>query len=116
MKDGKPWVGDEVRDEVTGRKAIVTGVRRGSVYVLPHVWGGGDTWEAENPEKLTVTGPASGGRHQTEGREAARDRAQHWTPDQDGPSHMGRTEYYNDPNAPKANPLIPASNLLVVDG
>jgi 8-oxo-dGTP pyrophosphatase MutT (NUDIX family) len=28
---------------------------------------------------------------------------------------MGRTEYYNDPNAPKANTLIPASNLLVVD-
>ncbi len=28
---------------------------------------------------------------------------------------MGRTEYYNDPNASKANTLIPASNLLVVD-
>ncbi|MFC4034185.1 NUDIX hydrolase [Streptomyces polygonati] len=28
---------------------------------------------------------------------------------------MGRTEYYNDPDAPKANTLIPASNLLVVD-
>ncbi|MFF0293195.1 NUDIX hydrolase [Kitasatospora sp. NPDC004614] len=28
---------------------------------------------------------------------------------------MGRTEYYNDPNAPKANTLIPASNVLVVD-
>jgi 8-oxo-dGTP pyrophosphatase MutT (NUDIX family) len=28
---------------------------------------------------------------------------------------MGRTEYYNDPNAPKADTLIPASNLLVVD-
>ena len=28
---------------------------------------------------------------------------------------MGRTEYYYDPNAPKANSLIPASNLLVVD-
>lgn len=28
---------------------------------------------------------------------------------------MGRTEYYNDPNAPKANTLIPASNLLVVN-
>ncbi len=27
---------------------------------------------------------------------------------------MGRTEYYNDPNAPEANSLIPASNLLVV--
>lgn len=28
---------------------------------------------------------------------------------------MGRPEYYNDPTAPKANTLIPASNLLVVD-
>ncbi|MEU8891443.1 NUDIX domain-containing protein [Streptomyces sp. NPDC048442] len=28
---------------------------------------------------------------------------------------MGRTEYYEDPEAPRANTLIPASNLLVVD-
>lgn len=28
---------------------------------------------------------------------------------------MGRTEYYHDPDAPAANTLIPASNLLVVD-
>jgi 8-oxo-dGTP pyrophosphatase MutT (NUDIX family) len=28
---------------------------------------------------------------------------------------VGRTEYYNDPRAPKANTLIPASNLLVVN-
>jgi 8-oxo-dGTP pyrophosphatase MutT (NUDIX family) len=28
---------------------------------------------------------------------------------------VGRTEYYFDPKAPKANTLIPASNLLVVD-
>ncbi|MEU3741938.1 NUDIX domain-containing protein [Streptomyces sp. NPDC032198] len=28
---------------------------------------------------------------------------------------MGRTEYYHDPRAPKANTLIPASNLLVVN-
>ncbi|MFI6575397.1 NUDIX hydrolase [Nocardiopsis sp. NPDC050513] len=28
---------------------------------------------------------------------------------------MGRTEYYHDPAAPKANTLIPASNLLVVN-
>lgn len=28
---------------------------------------------------------------------------------------MGRTEYYYDPEAPKANTLIPASNLLVVN-
>jgi 8-oxo-dGTP pyrophosphatase MutT (NUDIX family) len=28
---------------------------------------------------------------------------------------VGRTEYLNDPSAPKANTLIPASNLLVVN-
>ncbi|MFJ8954976.1 NUDIX hydrolase [Streptomyces sp. NPDC102381] len=28
---------------------------------------------------------------------------------------MGRTEYYHDPKAPKANTLIPACNLLVVN-
>ncbi|MCK8677939.1 NUDIX domain-containing protein [Streptomyces lichenis] len=28
---------------------------------------------------------------------------------------MGRTEYCNDPSAPKADTLIPASNLLVAD-
>jgi 8-oxo-dGTP pyrophosphatase MutT (NUDIX family) len=28
---------------------------------------------------------------------------------------VGRTEYLNDPTAPKANTLIPASNLLVVN-
>src|SRR5262249_13810566 len=39
----------------------------------------------------------------------------HGRPIRRGPPHMGRTEYYNDPAAPKANTLIPASNLLVVD-
>lgn len=29
---------------------------------------------------------------------------------------MGRIEYYYEPNAPRANSLIPASNLLVVEG
>ena len=29
---------------------------------------------------------------------------------------MSRTEYYNDPAAPTPNSLIPACNLLVVDG
>ena len=28
---------------------------------------------------------------------------------------MGRTEHYNDPNAPTPNSLVPASNLLVVN-
>lgn len=29
---------------------------------------------------------------------------------------MGRTEYYYNPKAPKANTLIPASNMLVING
>ncbi|MFJ4004363.1 hypothetical protein ACIPWL_13025 [Streptomyces sp. NPDC090023] len=54
MKDGKPWVGDAVRDGATGRKAIVTDVQHGSRYILrPHA-GGGPTWVAEDPERLTV--------------------------------------------------------------
>lgn len=28
---------------------------------------------------------------------------------------MGRTEYYNDPSAPRVSTLIPVSNLRVVD-
>lgn len=28
---------------------------------------------------------------------------------------MGRTEHYDDPNAPAPNSLVPASNMLVVD-
>lgn len=33
-----------------------------------------------------------------------------------GAPSLGRTEYLDDPTAPKANSLVPASNLLVVDG
>ncbi|MFI8346427.1 hypothetical protein [Streptomyces sp. NPDC085596] len=54
MKDGKPWVGDAVRDGATGRKAIVTDVQGGERYILrPHA-GGGPTWVAEDPEGLTM--------------------------------------------------------------
>lgn len=61
MKDGKPWVGDQVRDEATGRKAIVTDVRKGSTYIPRPVAGGGAFWEAEGPDRLTVTEPSEGG-------------------------------------------------------
>lgn len=57
MKDGNPWVGDQVRDEVTGRDAIVTDVRRNTLYVLRPVWGGYDLWTARDPTKLTVIEP-----------------------------------------------------------
>ncbi|MFD3948023.1 hypothetical protein [Streptomyces sp. NPDC058579] len=61
MKDGKPWVGDQVRDEATNRKAIVTDVRAGSFYVLRPIAGGGAFWEVEDPKRLTVIEPAGGG-------------------------------------------------------
>lgn len=56
MRNGKPWVGDEVYDGATGRKAIVTDVQGGSQYILrPHT-GGGPHWVAEDPERLKFLG------------------------------------------------------------
>ncbi|MEU5428362.1 hypothetical protein AB0H73_22620 [Streptomyces olivoreticuli] len=49
----RPWVGDEVRDERTGRAAIITDVRRKKLYVLRPVAGTGE-WTAEDPEQLTL--------------------------------------------------------------
>ncbi|MFJ4869603.1 hypothetical protein [Streptomyces sp. NPDC088757] len=54
-------MGDQVHDEATGRKAIVTDVRKGSVYILRPVAGGGAFWEIEDPGRLTVTKPSGGG-------------------------------------------------------
>ncbi|MEU3183303.1 hypothetical protein ABZ707_03690 [Streptomyces sp. NPDC006923] len=62
MKDGKAWVGDQVHDGATDRKAIVTDVQGGSRFILRPIWGMGENWVAEDPEKLTVTGPAQGAR------------------------------------------------------
>ena len=56
MKDGKVWVGDRVRDEDTGRDAIVSDVRGGRTYIL-RALAGGREWTSENPERLTVTVP-----------------------------------------------------------
>lgn len=50
---GRPWVGDEVRDETTGRAAIITDVRGGQSYVLRPVIGAGE-WIAEDPGRLTL--------------------------------------------------------------
>ncbi|MFK4110495.1 hypothetical protein [Streptomyces sp. NPDC002176] len=61
MKDGKPWVGDEVRDGATGRRAIVTDVRRNQAYILRPRAGGGPNWVAEDPEGLTVITPRRDG-------------------------------------------------------
>ncbi|MFJ1600212.1 hypothetical protein [Streptomyces sp. NPDC088261] len=57
MKDGKAWVGDQVHDGATDRKAIVTDVQQGTTYILRPIWGGGGNWVAEDAEKLTVTEP-----------------------------------------------------------
>lgn len=56
MKDGKVWVGDRVRDEDTGRYAVVSDVRGGRTYILRALGGGGE-WISESPERLTVTVP-----------------------------------------------------------
>ncbi|MFJ2649107.1 hypothetical protein ACIO1C_20520 [Streptomyces sp. NPDC087420] len=57
MKDGRAWVGDQVYDGTTDRKAIVTDVQQGTTYVLGPILGGGENWVAEDAEKLTVTEP-----------------------------------------------------------
>ena len=50
------WVGDRVRDEDTGRYAVVSDVRGGRTYILRALGGGGE-WISESPERLTVTVP-----------------------------------------------------------
>lgn len=57
MTHAKPWVGDHVRDEVSGRPAIITDVRRGD-YVLRPVQGPGE-WIAEDPARLRLIAPAA---------------------------------------------------------
>ncbi|MEV8330359.1 hypothetical protein [Streptomyces niveus] len=57
MTEAKPWVGDHVRDEVSGRLAILTDVRRGD-YVLRPVQGPGE-WIAEDPTRLRFIAPAT---------------------------------------------------------
>lgn len=56
MKDGKAWVGDEVRDEEAGRDAMVTDVS-GGIYYLRPLSGGGAEWPQNDPKKLTVLVP-----------------------------------------------------------
>lgn len=56
MRGGKPWVGDHVHDEETGREAIVTDVRGGTVYVLRALHGP-DLWKRRNGNRLTVVVP-----------------------------------------------------------
>ncbi|MFC9431087.1 hypothetical protein [Streptomyces sp. NPDC056987] len=55
MKDGKPWVGDEVHDAGTGRNGVLTDVRSG-IYVLRPLHGGPE-WTSETDAELTVVVP-----------------------------------------------------------
>ncbi|WP_329382420.1 hypothetical protein [Streptomyces sp. NBC_01716] len=57
MTEAKPWVGDHVRDDVSGRLAVITDVRRGA-YVLRPVQGPGE-WTAEDPAQLRFIAPAT---------------------------------------------------------
>lgn len=57
MTEAKPWVGDHVRDEASGRLAVVTDVRRGG-YVLRPVQGPGE-WIAEDPARLRFIASAN---------------------------------------------------------
>ncbi|MFF1422410.1 hypothetical protein [Streptomyces sp. NPDC058280] len=58
MKNGKAWVGDQIRDEDSEREGIVTDVRRGTIYILRPLYGPGQ-WENRNVDRLTVTVPLS---------------------------------------------------------
>ncbi|MEV5289900.1 hypothetical protein AB0K64_01505 [Streptomyces sp. NPDC053741] len=55
-RDRKPWVGDQVHDEDTGREAIITDVRRKEGYILRPLHGGVE-WTSTTPERLTITVP-----------------------------------------------------------
>lgn len=55
-RNGKPWVGDQVTDTTTGRKAVITDVRQG-VYVLRPVRGPVLTWTATSDAHLTLAAP-----------------------------------------------------------
>lgn len=50
-------MGDHVRDEVSGRLAVITDVRRGD-YILRPVQGPGE-WIAEDPARLRFIAPAT---------------------------------------------------------
>lgn len=60
MKDGRAWVGDEVRDDDAGRTGMVTDVS-GGTYLLRPLAGGGREWPQEDPDRLTVTVPQDNG-------------------------------------------------------
>ncbi|MFD8685387.1 hypothetical protein [Streptomyces sp. NPDC059651] len=54
MKDGRPWVGDQVYDEDADREGIVSDVQGGSVYILRSVYGH-DQWQNLNGDRLKIT-------------------------------------------------------------
>ncbi|MER7664522.1 MULTISPECIES: hypothetical protein [unclassified Streptomyces] len=48
-----PWVGDLIHDEDADRRAIVTDVSGGTLWVLRPEYGVG-LWTSEHPERLTL--------------------------------------------------------------
>ncbi|WP_405459666.1 hypothetical protein OG786_20855 [Streptomyces sp. NBC_00101] len=56
MRNGKPWVGDQVRDEEAGRDGVITDVQGGTVYVL-RALRGPDQWKSRRGDRLTVVVP-----------------------------------------------------------
>ncbi|MFG1806202.1 hypothetical protein [Streptomyces sp. NPDC049040] len=55
-RDGKAWLGDQVRDEVAERDGIVTDIRQG-LFVLRPLYRSTEEWTADSDEQLTVTVP-----------------------------------------------------------
>lgn len=61
-RDGRAWVGDQVRDETAERDGIVTDLRQG-LYVLRPLHGSRGEWIADSDEQLTVTVPRENRRY-----------------------------------------------------
>lgn len=59
-RDGRPWVGDRVKDTLAGREGIITDVESGE-YVLRPLRGPVVVWRTTSDEHLTVVVPRGTG-------------------------------------------------------
>lgn len=55
-RNGRPWVGDRVKDAQAGREAVITDVVAGE-YVLRPRSGPVDVWTVPSDEHLTIVIP-----------------------------------------------------------
>ncbi|GAA4869994.1 hypothetical protein GCM10023235_55920 [Kitasatospora terrestris] len=85
----------------------------GELLVNPHVWG--QPASANPLLHLKRINSTDWFDNYARSFEAVWVNARPWTPNLRGTARTGRTEYLNDPDAPKADTLVFASNLLVVD-